>query len=121
MALFIKRVYDAPSSEDGRRILVDRLWPRGLSREKAKIDQWAKEVAPSAELRRWFDHDPQLWVEFGKRFRSELTSDEARACLDGIREKSKSETVTLVFGAKDELHNNAVVLQQVLTAPEDQA
>lgn len=114
MALYIKRVYDAPSEEDGRRILVDRLWPRGLTRETARIHQWAKEIAPSAELRRWFNHDPDRWVEFRKRYRKELEAPEQEHALDDIAALAEQETVTLLFAAKDTAHNNAVVLQRAI-------
>ncbi len=115
MPILIKRVYDAPSPADGRRILVDRLWPRGLSREKAHIHQWAKEIAPSAELRKWFGHAPERWPEFQKRFQNELKEEEARNVLETIRSAAKLETVTLLFAAKDEARNNAVVLQHLMT------
>ncbi len=114
MALYIKRVYDAPSEEDGRRILVDRLWPRGLKRESAHIHQWAKEIAPGSELRRWFNHDPARWTEFRKRYLLELASPEQEQALDDIAALADRETVTLLFAAKDVSHNNAVVLQQVI-------
>jgi uncharacterized protein YeaO (DUF488 family) len=110
----IRRVYDEPAVEDGKRILVDRLWPRGIAKEKARIDEWLKEIAPSDELRKWFGHDPALWDEFRERYRREL---EAKAeLLDQLRGLAKKETVTLLFAAKDEEHNNAVVLKEVLKA-----
>lgn len=110
--LRIKRVYDPPSRTDGRRILVDRLWPRGLSKEKAAIDEWMKDIAPSAELRRWFGHDPKKWPEFQRRYKQEL-----RAHADQVREIAKLASrgrVTLVYGARDEKHNDAVVLAAVV-------
>ena len=112
--LRLKRVYEPPDSSDGRRILVDRLWPRGLSREKAAVDEWMKEIAPSAELRRWFGHDPEKWPEFQRRYRREL-----RARDDLVREIAKLAArgrVTLVYGARDEEHNDAVVLAAVVRA-----
>lgn len=110
--LRVKRVYEPPSPADGRRILVDRLWPRGLSKEKAAIDEWMKDIAPSAELRRWFGHDPKKWPEFQRRYKQEL-----RAHADKVREIAKLASrgrVTLVYGARDEEHNDAVVLAAVV-------
>jgi uncharacterized protein YeaO (DUF488 family) len=106
--LRLKRAYEPASSTDGRRILVDRLWPRGLSRKKAAIDEWVKDVAPSAALRKWFGHDPAKWPEFRRRYRHELTAhpDIVRA----IASLASRRRVTLVFSARDELHNDAVVL-----------
>ncbi|BBO20577.1 MAG: hypothetical protein HKUEN07_16810 [Rhodocyclaceae bacterium] len=111
MDIKLKRAYAAPAKSDGERILVDRLWPRGLSRDKAAIDHWLKEVAPSNELRQWFGHDPEKWPEFRKRYRAELKDNPA---LAELRDLSRKGTVTLVYSAKDELHNQAVVLRQVL-------
>lgn len=108
----IKRVYDEPAAEDGKRIFVDRLWPRGIAREMARIDEWLKEIAPSSELRRWFGHDPARWDEFRERYRQEL---EAKAeILDHLRSMAKKGTVTLLFAARDEEHNNAVALREML-------
>lgn len=111
MDIKLKRAYEAPAQSDGMRILVDRLWPRGLSKARAAIDQWLKEVAPSNELRQWFGHDPEKWPEFRKRYRAELKDNPA---LAELRDLSRKGTVTLVYAAKDELHNQAVVLRQVL-------
>lgn len=111
-AVRIKRVYDPPSSGDGRRILVDRLWPRGVSREKARIDSWMKELAPSSELRTWFQHDPDKWPEFVKRYRAELKGK--AALVSELRAAAAGGTMTLLFAAKDEEHNNAVVLRGIL-------
>lgn len=108
----LKRVYESASSEDGMRILVDRLWPRGLRKEDAAVDRWLKEIAPSTELRQWFGHDPVRWPEFRRRYTAELRQH--TTMLDEIRELAKQGTVTLVFGAHDEQHNNAVVLREVL-------
>jgi uncharacterized protein YeaO (DUF488 family) len=108
----IKRVYEEPSRDDGMRILVDRLWPRGLTKEKASIDLWLKEVAPSTELRKWFGHDPDKWKEFQKRYRQELRDNKELVSL--LKEKIKKGTVTLVYGAKDEKHNEALVLKEWL-------
>jgi uncharacterized protein YeaO (DUF488 family) len=112
MAVRIKRVYDTPSPDDGKRILIDRLWPRGLTKEKAKIDLWLKDIAPSAGLRKWFGHDPEKWPEFQKRYRKELEANEGTVAL--LREELQHGPVTLVFGAKDEAHNDAVVLKAYL-------
>lgn len=101
-----------PSRDDGKRILVDRLWPRGLTKEKASIDLWLKEIAPSTALRKWFDHDPDKWKEFQKRYRKELRDNKELVSL--LKEKIKKGTVTLVYGAKDEKHNEAIVLKEWL-------
>ena len=108
----LKRVYEPANPEDGVRILVDRLWPRGLSKEKAAIDQWMKDIAPSAELRKWFGHDPNRWQEFRRRYAEELRGH--TALLDHIRDLASKQTVTLLFAAHDEEHNDAVVLQDIL-------
>ncbi|AJE02055.1 DUF488 domain-containing protein [Geobacter pickeringii] len=108
----IKRIYDPPAPEDGARILVDRLWPRGIARDEARLDEWLKEIAPSDELRKWFGHDPARWEEFRERYRREL---EAKAeLLDHLRALAGKGTVTLLFAAKDEAHNNAVVIEELL-------
>jgi uncharacterized protein YeaO (DUF488 family) len=109
----LKRVYDAPSPDDGVRVIVDRLWPRGLKRDAAKVDVWLKDVAPSTELRRWFGHDPGRWDEFQKRYRAELSKNpEAVATLRDLLKSAKR--VTLLFAARDAEHNNAIVLRDVL-------
>lgn len=111
----LKRVYDGASPGDGTRVLVDRLWPRGLSREAAKVDVWLKGVAPSDALRHWFNHDPERWAEFQKRYRAELR--EHSEDLETLRQlMAAKKPVTLLFAAKDTEHNNAVVLQQRLSA-----
>ncbi|MCE7962782.1 MAG: DUF488 family protein [Acidobacteria bacterium ACB1] len=112
MALSMKRAYEAPAAADGKRILIDRLWPRGLSKEKARIDLWMKEIAPSTELRKWFGHDPEKWKEFQKRYKKELAAN--AELVNSIRKMAKAETVTLVYSAKDEAHNDAVVLLKYL-------
>ncbi len=113
MEIRIKRVYLTPAKTDGYRVLVDRIWPRGLSREQAALDLWVQEVAPSTTLRKWFGHDPGKWAEFKRRYADELHAHpEAVQALLGLL-KSKS-TVTLLFGAKDEAHNQAVVLKDHL-------
>jgi uncharacterized protein YeaO (DUF488 family) len=108
----IKRVYEKPEKDDGIRILVDRLWPRGLTKEKAAIDLWLKDIAPSTELRKWFDHDPEKWKEFRKRYSDELKKNEEQ--VSRLKDQMKKGTVTLVYGAKDEEHNEALVLKELL-------
>lgn len=103
----IKRVYDPPSRGDGQRVLVDRLWPRGLTKDDARIDRWAKQVAPSHELRKWFGHDPRKWSEFQKRYLKELAGNGA---VDELIEWIGGRKATLVYAAKDTEHNHAVVL-----------
>ena len=108
----IKRAYEAPSGADGTRILVDRLWPRGLKKTDAAISQWMKEIAPSAALRKWFGHDPKRWEEFRRRYEGEL---EAKVELLGeLKELAKNGPVTLVYSAHDEAHNQAIVLRDAL-------
>ena len=106
----IKRVYELPDKHDGRRILVDRLWPRGLTKEKACIDLWLKDIAPSTELRKWFDHDPGRWEEFKERYLAELKGNSEQIQL--LKQELDKGIVTLVYGAKDEEHNQAVVIQE---------
>jgi uncharacterized protein YeaO (DUF488 family) len=109
----VKRVYDVPSPDDGVRVLVDRLWPRGLKRETAKIDLWLKDVAPSDELRRWFGHDPNRWTQFQKRYRAELA--ENAEPIATLRELVKDrKPLTLLYAAKDIERNNAIVLRAFL-------
>jgi uncharacterized protein YeaO (DUF488 family) len=107
----IKRVYDPPGPDDGVRVLVDRLWPRGLKRSEARVETWLKEVAPSAELRKWFAHDPARWDEFQRRYRAELANNAALRVLRDLMRESKR--VTLLFAARDAEHNNAVVLREI--------
>lgn len=111
--ILLKRVYDKPSKADGYRVLVDRLWPRGLTKERAAIDLWLKEVAPSPELRTWFSHDISKWTEFNRRYRSELDSKTRH--IETLVQKSREGAVTLVYGARDEEHNGAVVLRNIIT------
>lgn len=108
----IKRIYEDPSNSDGYRILIDRVWPRGVSKESAKLDDWKKEVAPSDELRKWFDHDRDKFDVFAKKYRKELEHKTEE--LEAILQKANEKTVTLLYGAKDTEHNQAVVLQKVL-------
>lgn len=109
-----KRVYEVSQNSDGFRVLVDRLWPRGMSKEKAQIDLWMKEVAPSDTLRKWFGHDPKKWEEFEKRYKEELQGKQDM--IAQLRQLHKEHgTLTLLYGAKDTEHNQAVVLAKVLT------
>jgi uncharacterized protein YeaO (DUF488 family) len=108
MNVKIKRVYEAPEKEEGMRILVDRLWPRGLTKEKAKVDLWLKDIAPSTVLRKWFGHDPQKWEEFKKRYLNELKENKEPVSI--LREQIKQGMTTLVYGAKDEEHNEALII-----------
>jgi len=112
MRLGVKRIYERPTAGDGRRILVDRLWPRGLSREKAGVDAWLRELAPSDALRKWFAHDPAKWPEFRRRYFAELKKKHAAAA---VREAAGGGPATLLFAARDEQHNNAVALREFLT------
>jgi uncharacterized protein YeaO (DUF488 family) len=108
----VKRVYDKPAKNDGMRILVDRLWPRGLTKQKAAIDLWMKEIAPSTELRKWFGHDPDKWNEFRKKYLQELKANKDPVRV--LREHVKKGPVTLLYGARDEEHNEALVLKKFL-------
>lgn len=109
----VKRIYEPPDTTDGCRVLVDRLWPRGMSKERAALDHWFRDVAPSNELRRWYGHDPAKWDEFRRRYRAELGANEP--ALDSLRQVVKSEPrVTLLFSAKNESRNNAVALAEYL-------
>ena len=112
MEIRLKRAYDDPAEDDGYRVLIDRLWPRGVSRERARLDEWAKELAPSAELRRWFGHEPARFAEFRARYEAELGEQGAK--LDELRGRARQGTLTLVYGARDTEHNDAVVLADVL-------
>ena len=111
MGISLKRAYEPPAETDGMRVLVDRLWPRGVTKSRARIDLWLKDLAPSTALREWFGHDPGKWPEFRKRYRAELKGNPA---LAELREQSRQRDITLVYAARDELHNDAVVLKQVL-------
>jgi uncharacterized protein YeaO (DUF488 family) len=108
----IKRAYEPPSRGDGTRILVDRLWPRGVKKSQAGISQWMKEIAPSNELRKWFGHDPARWEEFRRRYEAELTGK--RDLVRQLRELAREGTLTLIYSAHDEAHNQAVVLREML-------
>lgn len=110
--LRLKRAYDPPADGDGLRILVDRLWPRGLAKDKAALDGWMKDVAPSTNLRKWFGHDPARWQEFRQRYHAELRDQPA---LDQLHDLAAAHTVTLIYSARDPDHNQAVVLRDLLT------
>lgn len=108
----LKRAYETASPDDGTRVLVDRLWPRGLARSNAAVDIWMKDIAPSNELRRWFGHDPERWNEFRRRYKAELAANPDE--LEKLRQLAKKHHVTLIYGARDERHNQAVVLKSIL-------
>ncbi len=110
--ILIKRVYDAPARADGWRVLVDRVWPRGIKKDDAAPDEWLREIAPSTELRAWFAHDPKRWAEFRKRYRKELRNHAAE--LHALRQRATRKRVTLLYGAKDRQFNQAVVLEETL-------
>jgi uncharacterized protein YeaO (DUF488 family) len=113
MGVRIKRAYDAPEASDGYRVLIDRLWPRGVSRGNAHLDEWARELAPSSELRRWFAHDPARFEEFRERYSRELVAHEEK--LQALRRRAREGRLTLVYAARDDEHNDAVVLAEILT------
>ena len=113
----IKRAYEPAAKEDGARILIDRLWPRGIKKEDLQLSEWERELSPSTELRKWFDHDPERWDEFQRRYKSELA--EHADTLDALRERARKEVICLVYGAHDEEHNNAVVVRDLLLHPGD--
>jgi len=110
--LLLKRVYEETSKADGYRILVDRIWPRGIKKSEANIDLWLKEIAPSNELRKWFDHDPNKWIQFRAKYNKELKNKDEE--LNIIKQRLKKSTVTLLFGAKDKEHNQAIVLLEFI-------
>lgn len=112
MAVTIKRIYKTPEKDDGKRILVDRLWPRGLTKEKAQVDIWLKEIAPSTGLRKWFSHDTEKWEEFKVRYLKELENNEEAVAK--LKDEINIEKVTLLYGAKDEEHNEATVLKKFI-------
>lgn len=114
MTIHLKRAYEPPDPGDGFRILVDRLWPRGIAKSSAHIDLWHKEVAPTTGLRKWFGHDPSKWEEFRSRYLAELKNN--REAIDELMRHIRRGVVTLVYGAKDEAHNHAVVLKEYLEA-----
>ena len=110
--VMLKRAYEPPEKADGTRILVDRLWPRGVSKAEARLDEWFKEIAPSAELRTWFGHDPDRWDEFRRRYRAELAGHPE--ILKDLRRRAREGPITLVYSARDEAHNDALVLRDVI-------
>ncbi len=114
MAVRIKRVYEPAEPGDGYRVLVDRLWPRGLAKEELRVDAWLQEIAPSHELRRWFGHDRTRWQEFCQRYRQELAHPEAQAILEDLARRARQGIVTLVYSARDQRHNQAAALQEIL-------
>ena len=112
--LKIKRAYEAKEAGDGKRILIDRLWPRGVSKEKAGLDAWQKELAPSTALRQWFGHDPEKWAEFKKRYRKELARPESKRLLEDIAHSAERHNVTLIYSAKDTEHSDVQVLEELI-------
>lgn len=112
--ILTKRVYSEPRARDGVRILVDRVWPRGISKERARIVEWRKDLAPSTSLRKWFGHEPTRWTEFCRRYRTELVRSGLGDELQKLARLSRKRTITLVYGAADEEHNQAVVLKELL-------
>ena len=113
----VRRIHDPPEPDDGGRYLADRVWPRGISRERASLDGWLKDLAPSHELRRWFGHDPARWDEFRRRYRDELSAPEAAPTLAMLRLEGSRGVVTLLFAARDRERNNAVALKEYLDSP----
>lgn len=112
MPIKVKRVYEEPSKNDGKRVLVDRLWPRGSTKEQAKVDEWLRDLAPSAELRKWFEHDPAKWTDFRKRYWREL--DKSPDLVSRLAEECQGQMVTFVFASKEEKLNNAVALKEYI-------
>jgi uncharacterized protein YeaO (DUF488 family) len=110
--IWIKRAYEAPAPQDGRRVLVDRVWPRGVKKEELKLDGWMRELAPSTELRKWFGHDPEKWDEFRLRYAKEL--DAKPEAVESLRARLREGRVTLIYGAKDERRNNAAALKSYM-------
>jgi uncharacterized protein YeaO (DUF488 family) len=115
MAVRVKRAYEVPEPSDGYRVLIDRIWPRGVSKEQAHLDEWARELAPSSELRRWFGHDPAKFEEFRGRYRDELATQGEK--LRELRGRARKGTLTLIYSARDTEHNDAVVLAELLRRP----
>ncbi len=114
MGLHIKRVYLPPDPGDGVRILVDRLWPRGIARERAAIDEWMRDIAPSNALRKWYGHTPDRWEEFLRRYRAELAAEQGQILVNRLRALSRRKSVTLLYASKEERLNNAVALSLIL-------
>lgn len=120
MMIKIKRIYQPAEPTDGRRVLVDRLWPRGITRERAKVDEWLKEIAPSHELRKWFHKEPEQWNEFERRYVKELRSPLKKELIEQLRDRAADGTITLLFSVRDEIHNHASVLRNVLLGQPDE-
>lgn len=115
MPIVLQRIYHEHPESEGKRILIDRVWPRGISKEDARLDEWMKEIAPSPALRKWFNHDPAKFEQFKQAYKDELTQDtEKQTKVKELKERMANERVVLLYGAKDELHNHAVVLKEVL-------
>ncbi|MBZ5564218.1 MAG: DUF488 family protein [Acidobacteriia bacterium] len=114
MGVQTKRAYESPSPQDGYRVLVDGLWPRGLTKEKLRVDEWMRAIAPSATLRKWYGHKPEKWEEFRRRFRAELEKPPRKELLDELIKRARKEKVTLVFGARDAQHSNATVIAEMI-------
>jgi uncharacterized protein YeaO (DUF488 family) len=112
MDVRVKRAYEQPAASDGYRVLIDRIWPRGVTREEAHLDEWARELPPSSELRNWFGHDPDRFQEFRRRYSRELAEHDGK--LRELRRRARAGTLTLVYGARDTEHNDAVVLAEIL-------
>lgn len=113
----VHRIYDPPTADDGIRVLVDRVWPRGIRKEAAAIDEWAKDVAPSTELRKWYGHTPERFAQFEARYRDELATQAGRTALDHLRTLAKRDTLTLVTATRDVDHSQAAVLARLLSEP----
>jgi uncharacterized protein YeaO (DUF488 family) len=114
MEVFVKRAYEEPTKADGFRVLVDRLWPRGKKKADLRLNAWVKVIAPSTELRKWFDHDPKRWLEFCKRYKVELKNPEAKkAIADAAHSARRHSAITLIYAAKDTEHNDAIVLRNI--------
>ena len=114
MGVQTKRAYESPSPQDGYRVLVDGLWPRGLTKEKLRVDEWMRAIAPSATLRKWYGHRPEKWEEFRRRYRAELEKPPRKELLDELIKRARKEKVTLVFGARDAQHSNATVIAEMI-------
>lgn len=117
MTILIKRIYEPAAKSDGFRVLVDRLWPRGIAKESAKLDLWLPDLGPSTELRKWFNHDPAKWDEFRRRYHAELK--EKKELVAELKGRAKEGTVTLLYSAKDEAHNQAVALKELLLSEDE--
>ncbi len=114
MGVLAKRAYEPPSPQDGYRVLVDGLWPRGMTKEKLRVDDWMRAIAPSATLRKWYGHKPEKWEEFRRRFRAELAKSPRKELLEELIKRARKEKVTLVFGARDAQHCNATVIAEMI-------